>query len=268
MSDASRNDPMHDRVAELLEGYVLGALDPPEAALVDQHLEDGCDDCEEEVGVLRRVGQLLPLATRVITPAGALRDRVLAAAGPPHPSASPAPPARARGPARGGLARWAGLQSLAAGLALIAAAGFLGWAIVLQSDVDDLEQRAAAVETDSRVARVIESTATAQRGLVRFAPMSDDAAGSATLVWDPDSRWFALALTGMPPTEDDAYVCWAHTRDGDVPLAHLYVRENGTAIVEGATNLSLADVDSMHITHETDPEADRPSGAVVFTFDR
>jgi hypothetical protein len=266
MSDASRNDPMHDRVAELLEGYVLGALDPPEAALVDQHLEDGCEDCEEEVGVLRRVGQLLPLATRVITPAGPLRARVLAAA---TQDASASPASAARPPAaRGGLARWAGLQSLAAGVAVLAAAGFLGWAIVLQSDVDDLEQRAAAAETDARVARAIETTASAQRGLVRFAPMSDDTDGSATLVWDPDTEWFALALTGMPPTGDDAYVCWAHTRDGDIPLAHVYVRENGTAIVEGATDLRLADVESMHITHEADPEADRPSGAVVFTFDR
>lgn len=283
MTDSDRGGAMHDRAVELLEGYVLGALDPAETALVDQHLEDGCADCDQELGVLRRVGQLLPLAARGVAPAVSLRERVLAAVA--RPDAAPAPPSTVPpstvppsatppsapsgwGRFAGGPRHWSGLQAVAAGLSVVAVAGLLSWAVLLQGNVDDLEQRAAVAEADANLARAIVSATSAERGLVRFNPMSDGE-GSATLVWDPDTEWFALAVTGMPPThDDDAYVCWADTPAGAVPLAHVYVRDNGTALVEGTTNLQLADVARMRITHENDAEADRPDGAVVFTFDR
>lgn len=72
-------ESLHDTASELLEGYVLGALEPAEAAVVDEHLDEGCEDCEQEVSVLARIAQSLPLASRLVNPAGELKSRVLSA---------------------------------------------------------------------------------------------------------------------------------------------------------------------------------------------
>ena len=82
MSDSAAGDgcTTHDRAAELLEGYVLDALDPPETAVVNEHLDDGCDDWEQELGILRRVLEALPLGLRLIAPREELREQILAAA--------------------------------------------------------------------------------------------------------------------------------------------------------------------------------------------
>ena len=67
----------HTRAAELLEAYVLDALEPGETALVSDHLHtDGCLDCDEEVSALRRVVETIPLATPLWETSRALKRRV------------------------------------------------------------------------------------------------------------------------------------------------------------------------------------------------
>jgi hypothetical protein len=89
-------ESLHATASELLEGYVLEALEPAEAALVDQHLDEGCEDCEEDVNVLTRVALALPLASRLVAPAEELKSRVIAAVGGSETASDDAPDRRPR----------------------------------------------------------------------------------------------------------------------------------------------------------------------------
>ena len=120
-----------DTASELLEGYVLGALEPAEAAVVDEHLDEGC---EQEVSVLARIAQSLPLASRLVNPAGELKSRVLSAVAASDASVSDdaaAPTMMRRGPWP--VAIWSArrFQAIAASMALLVLDGLLAWAIAL-----------------------------------------------------------------------------------------------------------------------------------------
>jgi anti-sigma-K factor RskA len=69
----------HEQLEQLVAGYVLGALQPEEAAQVDAHL-DACVSCRELAGRLSRAVATVPLAAERVAPPPRLRARVLAAA--------------------------------------------------------------------------------------------------------------------------------------------------------------------------------------------
>jgi anti-sigma-K factor RskA len=61
-----------------LAGYLLGALDPAEAAAFEQHLE-GCEACRAEVAELRGAAELLERAAPPVELPPGLRERTFAA---------------------------------------------------------------------------------------------------------------------------------------------------------------------------------------------
>ena len=280
MSDATAENgrTMHDRAAELLEGYALEALDPPETAVVDEHLDDGCEDCEEELGILRRVVQALPLGSRWIAPREGLRDQILEAALAVSSGQANAPSAqlqrRDSAPIpmrRRPLQALAGSFGIAAGFGMIALGGLLAWAVVLQTQVDDLQSENRSLvsilsATESRIETNMASLIwTASDGdMLQFVSDSGTTA-RARLLWDSDAQLFVIGAMGLNSTQDaGAYGVWV---DG-VKLATLNVGETGASFVEGYTQLRLADAAEITITHEDVPEATEPTGATVLTLVR
>ena len=145
------NESLHDRASELLEGYVLGALEPAEAAVVDQHLDEGCEGCEDEVSVLARVARSLPLASRLVAPAAQLKGRVLAAVAASTAGDSAGPddtdgPSMTRRDQRP-IQIWSmrRFQAVAASLGFVALGGLLAWAVVAANTV----RRTARRERDA-----------------------------------------------------------------------------------------------------------------------
>ena len=67
---------MHEQASPLLEAYVLYALEPDETAVVDAHLDEGCVDCENDVGVLRQLMGLIPLGAPLYEAGASLKQRV------------------------------------------------------------------------------------------------------------------------------------------------------------------------------------------------
>jgi hypothetical protein len=63
----------------MLEGYVLDALEPEETAIVDSHLEEGCVDCENDVGALRQVMGWIPLGGPLYDASAGLKQRIFSA---------------------------------------------------------------------------------------------------------------------------------------------------------------------------------------------
>lgn len=67
----------HDRWSEELAAYLLGALDPAEAAAFERHAE-GCERCRAEARWLAPAMQALPESVERVEPPPQLRDRLMA----------------------------------------------------------------------------------------------------------------------------------------------------------------------------------------------
>jgi anti-sigma-K factor RskA len=70
------NTDDHNRWSEDLAAYMLGALEPDEAAELERHLE-GCQRCEEEMRWLEPAVQVLPESVERHEPPRALREALM-----------------------------------------------------------------------------------------------------------------------------------------------------------------------------------------------
>ena len=99
------NETEHDRWRDDLAAYVLGALEPGEAAELERHIAS-CEECRVEFDWLRPAAQLLPESVERLEPPAELRARlfeqVRSEAVRPEPSAGSTPcPLADSAPARG-----------------------------------------------------------------------------------------------------------------------------------------------------------------------
>jgi anti-sigma-K factor RskA len=67
----------HDRRSDEVAAYLLGALEPGEAAELERHLA-GCEECRAELEWLRPAAQVLPESVKRVEPPGELRGRLMA----------------------------------------------------------------------------------------------------------------------------------------------------------------------------------------------
>lgn len=117
------NEAEHDGRRDQLAAYVLGALEPGEAAELERHLA-GCEECRVDLGWLQPAAQLLPESVERLEPPAELRSSLMEqvrseAERPPAPTRS----ARPHG-LRLGLRPLAGLAAV-----VLIAAGIAGYAI-------------------------------------------------------------------------------------------------------------------------------------------
>ncbi len=125
------NETGHDGRRDELAAYLLGALEPGEAAELEQHLA-GCEECRSELEWLRPAVQLLPESVERVEPSPRLHAQLM------EQVRSEAEPSRASTGfknMRGWRQRWPALRPLAglAALALIVA-GVAAYAIGGDSD--------------------------------------------------------------------------------------------------------------------------------------
>ena len=107
---------MTDHVADDLELYAVGALQPGEADAVTTHLV-GCPACREQLAEISTVVNALPDMVAMREPPAALKQRILAAAAVDLPVAMKRETAWSFRPAR----RWLGTGALAAAVVLLLA---------------------------------------------------------------------------------------------------------------------------------------------------
>ncbi len=111
----------HEHHRDDLAAYLLGALEPGEAAALERHLA-GCEECRTELEWLRPAVQLLPESVERVEPAPRLRQNLMEQVRAEAGSASAAP-SRAR---RWGINGWslrplAGLTAVVLVVAAVAA---------------------------------------------------------------------------------------------------------------------------------------------------
>lgn len=66
----------HERRSDDLAAYLLGALEPAEAAELERHIE-GCEDCRAELRWLEPAARVLPEEVERVEPSAELRLRIL-----------------------------------------------------------------------------------------------------------------------------------------------------------------------------------------------
>jgi len=71
------NEREHEARRDELAAYLLGALDPGEAAELERHLA-GCEECRTELTWLRPAVQTLPESVERVEPPAELRTRIMA----------------------------------------------------------------------------------------------------------------------------------------------------------------------------------------------
>lgn len=71
------NEREHQQRREELPSYLLGALEPDEAAALEQHLA-GCEECRTELSWLRPAVLALPESVERVEPPAELRARIMA----------------------------------------------------------------------------------------------------------------------------------------------------------------------------------------------
>lgn len=188
----------HEHLEQLVAGYVLGALEPDEAAQVEAHL-DACVSCRELARRLARAVGAVPLATERVSPPPRLRAQILeaAAAGgrpvaesrPPRGRLLPLPPLRR--PTWHVPSRWASVALVASLIAFALGAG-----------------------VGSRMARPAVTTTTAQYQLAGSGRLTTAQARVFSL---QDASLMFVQFSGLPqPNQGRVYELWI-IRPGTVP---------------------------------------------------
>jgi anti-sigma-K factor RskA len=110
----------HERHRDELAAYLLGALEPGEAAELERHLA-GCEECRTELEWLRPAVQLLPESVERVEPPRELRGRLMEQVRSETETAAPPQRARGRGIRGWSLRPVAGLAALMLIVAAVAA---------------------------------------------------------------------------------------------------------------------------------------------------
>ncbi len=148
----TRFGPDHERWADAVGSYLLGAMPDAELGGFEEHLAE-CPACRDDVERLRVAADALPVSVPIVPPPPELKARImtvvqseaqlLASADPTAEPARPAEPARERRNWFGWLSRPA--VALACALVLLVGGGVVGG--VIAGGGDEPTQRTLAAET-------------------------------------------------------------------------------------------------------------------------
>ncbi len=234
--------PRHEEVFEFCAGYVLGSLPETDRRLLEQHLTEGCPECEAE---LKRLGigtWLLAASTPQLRAPAGLRHRVLdavraeAIASGPSREADRAEPGRlspVRRPARrgGSIARWA----WAAAAVVIAVVGVMQWRAnaVLERGLaaarGELERLRQELENERRWAALPDAPGAV---VVRLEPTPDGSPDlSARATYDPTTRRAVVVFSQFTAPAGKDYQLWAITSAGPSSLGLVRADTSGRAVV-------------------------------------
>lgn len=226
----------HERVEELLAGYVLRGLDPEDAALAERALIEhvpGCGPCRRALEDFRLVAGDLALAAPAARPPDTLRARLR----------------RTVAPEPGGGRRWAGLA--ASGLAAALLAGAVGWNVSLAARLDDAETRQRLL---------VDAVSTLGHPEAGVVPLHGSVRGRMALLFLPGEDRMYLVATNMPEPERGVYRVWL-VSGGRVRSAGTFVPRGGVVMVgvEGAPE----ELERVMVTHEPSADSPTPSASPV-----
>lgn len=275
-------DPMDaltcDEVREMAGSYVLGALDPAEAAAVRAHLAS-CADAHAEIVELAGVVPALADSVPMVEPPAGLKTRIMAAAAAdlaardaPAPTRTAAPrtaeptqtaaprPAesttfttaaeRATRRSRGPVGGW--LLGIAAVLAIVVLGG---WDLLLQGQLD------TSKSYQRNVAAVLDAASKPGAHAAILTAAGGTGSGLAAI---SASGTVTLAMQDLAPTTGaNVYTAWAIAGDNaPIPLGSFAVGKDGTASFESGGVPSGSGI-VLALTLEPGPGAKTPTSPII-----
>ena len=197
-----------EQVRELLDAYALGAADAREAAAIEGHVAD-CVRCWSSLNEAQRVAASLALSTVIEKAPPSLRSRVVAETERRQRPALAFVPRRLRG-----------LWPAATGVLAAGAVAAVAFAVVLETEVNDLRgdrdrlasdvQNAGGVLGEQRQLMAVLAAPDAQQ--INLQPADPSSQALAVYYWSSSSRTGALLSNNLPPLrEGQRYHAWLLT---------------------------------------------------------
>jgi hypothetical protein len=252
-------------IDELVAPYVLGALEPDEVEVVDNHLVT-CDACQRLVDEERETVRLLPyLPAPVPVPLRARRG-LLARIEASQEADEALPVSIGAGTGSGSgmrtrrvpvaVARLGWLTAVSAAVLAIA----FGWnSYRMQDQVDKKNSEISTLQQNQT--SIVEFMAT-RNGVVTTLQSTGAAPGAAgSVILNPTTNAAMLFVEGLPrPPVGHAYVVWM-TRGAEHRNAGILPIDNtGRATLYITMPEALTTFDSIVVTEESGPLATNPSG--------
>jgi anti-sigma-K factor RskA len=188
------NETEHDRRRDDIAAYLLGALEPGEAAELERHIA-GCPECEEELQRLRPAVQVLPETVEPVEAPAALRSRLLEQVHSEATGSQVAPAAQRVPRRRFGLRPLAGLAAVAL---VVAAVG--GYAI--RNSGSGGGPKTTTVVSGHSPGVTAEMVRAGETGTLRLANLHQLPAGKVLQAWVQRGKQVVSAKALFVPNSD------------------------------------------------------------------
>jgi anti-sigma-K factor RskA len=188
------NETEHDRRRDDIAAYLLGALEPGEAAELERHIA-GCADCEQELQRLRPAVRVLPETVERVEAPAALRARLIEQVRSEGAGSEAAPAARREPRWRFGPRPLAGLATLAL---VVAAIG--GYAI--SNSGSGGGPKTTTVVTGHSPGVTAEMVRAGETGTLRLANLHQLPAGKVLQAWVQRGKQVVSAKALFVPNPD------------------------------------------------------------------
>ena len=187
------NETEHDRRRDDIAAYLLGALEPGEAAELERHIA-GCAECDEELQRLRPAVQVLPETVEPVEAPAALRGRLMEQVRSEAVGSRAAPAAHPTPRWRLGLRPLVGLAAVAL---VVAAIG--GYAI---SDSGSGRAKTTTVITGHSPGVTAQMVREGETGTLRLANLHQLPAGKVLQAWVQRGKRVVSAKALFVPNSD------------------------------------------------------------------
>lgn len=264
----------------LCAGLVLGALDEPEQRVFEQHLAEGCPDCEAELRRLSEGAVLLAASAPQVAAPPALKARVFDRIRAEGVERAPAtarslprnvvelPQRRHSSPLVWAFAAAAAVLAVTSALMWTASERLRGDLTAARAELDT--QRRHLADQQQELAEAQRWSALVEGAGTRLVDLQITPAGTAVLkaraLYDPQAHRAMIVFTNFTPPSGSDYELWA-LRDGKpASLGVIHADASGRAIVKlpdtgDPTNLGAFAVSLEKAGGSTSPTA--PQGPVV-----
>jgi anti-sigma-K factor RskA len=240
----STHSNIPDDVAALITAHALGALEPDQAALAEQHIA-ASDDCRRAYEDALETAAALALAVTDSEPPADLRERIVAAARAERPEAAPAP--REAAPRRRRLAGW---LTPSTGFAVLGVAAAIVFALVAVSQHDSAN---SARDREQALAALI---AAPDARVVPMLPSAGGEAGGRVVVANGRA---ALVNSMATPPSGRTYQAWGLPAGGGEPVPLPTFSKPGDVVIVS----DAGKYDQLLVTVEPSGGSKAPSAAPI-----